>query len=434
MAVVLVAPRPAEAANRRSFFFGGEAAQTGAGLIARVRGTDALFYNPAGLAGQTRSRLDLSMTAVNLRLQSVGDGLRVELPDGVASADLTATEVQPIPSALVFGRRVSETVGVAYGIFVSQSLDNRLDARIERDQVAIPTGGAADVRAGLNSQELSKTYLIGGGVGWQVLPNLRLGSALFVFFDRATTSLQVFSSVDPGAGDPSFFLSSESADVKTLGLAPTVSVQWEATPDLDFGAIVRVPAFSVYGWGDRSPLAASVTSEGQTFSADREPIDEWGVDPLTPLAVELMGAWTVGSTELGATLELVAPIEGEGVRPVDTNFQWNLRLGFLYHLNESLSVGAGLYTDRDVEREDQGDVSLGVDYYGITGGLSLRRALGAAEELLFSSTLAFGYAAGVGTIPGVTLDPINDLGAVTSTPIDVLFHELTLNLASGLEF
>jgi len=97
-------------------------------------------------------------------------------------------------------------------------------------------------------------------------------------------------------------------------------------------------------------------------------------------------------------------------------------------------VGAGVYSDHDVEREERDDASFGVDYYGISGGLSLRRALGAGGELAFSSTLAFGYAAGVGTVPGVTLDPVVDLGSAPSLPIDVLFHELTLSLASGLEF
>lgn len=432
--VSVFAPSSVDAANRRSFFFGGEAAQTGAAIIARARGTDALYYNPAGLAGQTNSRLDLSMTAVNVRFQSVGDGLQVIFPDGTESVDLSATEVQPVPTALVFGRRLTDDLGFAYGIFVNQSLDNRLDGRIERDGVADPTRGSVDVRAGINAQELSKTYFIGGGLGWQVVPRLRLGTALFVFFDRATTGLQLFSSVGLGENDADFFLIAQSADIKTLGIAPTLALQWEAADGLDFGAILRFPTLSVYSWGDRSPLSAATGSEGDVISAERERIDEWNVSPLTPLAVELMVAWTVDATELGATLELVSPLESDGALQIDTEFEWNLRLGFRHHLSDTFSVGAGLYTDRDVEREGDDDLALGVDYYGVTGGVKMRRVLGAAGEVVFSTALAFGYAAGVGTVNGFVLDPLNAQGVISTSDIDVLFHELTLSLASGLEF
>jgi len=82
-----------------------------------------------------------------------------------------------------------------------------------------------------------------------------------------------------GANRRSFFFGGEAAQTGAALLAPSIAVQWEASPGLDFGAAVRLPAFSIYGWGDRSPLAASVTVGGEAFSAERTSISEWDVSP-----------------------------------------------------------------------------------------------------------------------------------------------------------
>lgn len=61
----------ARAGNQRSAFPGGEAPMSAGALVASMRGGDAIWYNPAGLGGQKRSKIDLSATSFTYRLQRV---------------------------------------------------------------------------------------------------------------------------------------------------------------------------------------------------------------------------------------------------------------------------------------------------------------------------------------------------------------------------
>jgi len=428
--------REAEAANRRSFFFGGEAAQSAAALIARARGTDALLYNPAGLAGPMRNQVDLSMTAINLRLQTIGPGLSVAFPDGTRAEDLLATELQPVPSALVFGRRLSDAVGLGYGIYVTESTDSRFDTRVARDGFDVDGVGLVDTRTGVTGQALEKTYLIGGGLGMSLTSSVRLGFALFAFYNRDVSNVQVFSSVRPrGDLGSEFLLITESADVKTVGLAPRVSVQWSVSPALDVGFIARPPVLSVYAWGDRAPLVSGSSPTGeQSFQAERQPVNAWTVEPLTPASFEAMVAGSFGAETVGATVEVVVPIESRGALPIDTRGQWNLRIGGRHRFSDTVSAGMGFHTDRAVERPQDADLTQRIDYYGATAGVTVQRSFGPGDAPTISTTLAFGYAAGVGRVDGIVIDPLGSLADIDRSAVDVVFHELTWSFATGLAF
>ncbi len=434
--VIVAVSGSARGANRRSFLFGPEAVTTGAALTARSRGTEALFYNPAGLGGQVTNRLDLSLTALNVRFENVGDGLVVQFPDGEESTDVSASEFLPTPSALVFARRASEQLGWAFGVYVTNNSDRRFDSRISRDGIDVPDlDEPVDSRSGVTSQDQEKTYLIGGGVGWEFHPRLRLGGGLFLFYNRTVSSFQLFSTAATESGDSeAFFLAAESSDVKVVGLAPTVSLQWQPIDPLYVAAILRPPAFSIFTWGERAPLASSPGQGDQLLTSEREEISDFTFEPLTPLSGELMVVFENPTYALGATFELVAPINDEGILLIDTTFQWNLRVGGQYTFSDALSAGIGFYTDRGIDRDLPTQPASGLDYYGTTAGLTLHREFGDKTRVGFNTTLSVGYAAGVGDVDAIVISGLGGLDDISTRPQRVLFHEFTLNFASGFEF
>jgi hypothetical protein len=422
------------AANRRSFFFSGKAAQTSAALIAGAQGTEALFYNPAGLAKQNKSHIDFSMTAFSLRLQKVEDALQVQFPDGVETADISAPEVLPVPSALVYARPASEDVGYAYGVYVIESSDVRFDARISRDGLVGPSG-VVDFRSGISGQEIQQTYWLGGGLGWAVSERFRLGFALFAVYGREVSGSQVlFGTQQPDGSNTSFVFSAESSDIKVVGLTGSLSAQWNVVEQVDLGLTIRPPTMSMYTWGDRTPFSSSPTEDGdQTFEAGRVPINAWTVEPVAPASIELMGRWQVDDYEFGTTFEWVVPVKSNGVLEIDTRFLWNLRLGMNYHFSRDLSIGCGFYTDRSIDNADEG-TTAGIDYYGLTTGLTTAHDLDSDGQVTLTTTFGLGYAAGVGQVSSVVIQGIDLTGAAESALVDTVFHELTLNVASGIRF
>ena len=401
--------------------------------MANAKGTDALFYNPAGLARDGRHSLDLSMTAYNLRLQTIKDGLTVQFPDGESRTDLSATEVLPTPTSLVFSRNISPRIGFAYGVYVVESGDIRLDARQRREAFVIDnTFGAFDIDTGMNVQELRQTYLIGGGLGYQLSPRVRLGGGLFAVYDRQISNVQIFSGARPTTQQESaFILAADSADIKVLGLAPSISMQWDPEEHVSLGIIVRPPPFSVYTWGDRSPLvSAPGNAGGQVFETDLEVIKSWSVQPLEPLSAEMMISFYSSGYALGATFEIVPPIESTGTLAIDTGFQWNFRMGGRFAISEAWSFGLGVYSDRAVDISELTGTQSDFDYYGVTTGFTVEKKI--ADHISFNSTFGVVYALGSGTVEGVIIDALGGLDGVTARPQEASFHEITINLASGL--
>jgi hypothetical protein len=424
----------ADAANRRSFLFGGEAATTGASLIARARGTDALFYNPAGLVRTSSSSINLSLSAFTLRTASIERGFVVEAGERVFSEDLSLSEFLPTPSALVYARKLSPRWGYGFGIFVVQSSDTRLSARVNETNLVVD--GLSDpvgLASGLDQNGSSTTYNIGGGLAWQASPRLRLGASLFAVYDRTVAFAQVFSSLATEGARASYLLNA-SEDIKNAGFQGALSLQWEVMPTWTLSLLARGPVVSLYTWGDIESVVAAPDEQGQLFASDVDEISEFNVQIVESAAVELMTVFDLGPWRLGGTIEVSPPIEQGGLLPRSIDAIINFRVGAQHRWTERTKLGFGFFTD--LAPSDRLDQVLGqrVDYYAWTVGFETARALNPSRTILFTTAFGITYAVGFGEVGAASLDGFGEVTSVTVVPRSATFHEAALNLASGIEF
>lgn len=423
----------AQASNRRSFLYGGEAALTGGALMARASGTDALFYNPAGLSAGVRNGLNLTLSAYTYRVSPVEDGFVVVLPDGEQTRDLQGDELLAVPAALVFVRRLSDAWGLGLGAFIESSEDSRFDARVSESGILLSDGRTVNLTTGIDAQSLRVRYNFVGGLGWQVNERLRLGASATVLFDRRRQNLQIFYSSAASDGQSTSLLVGDNTDLRSLGLRADLGLQWMPASHWHLGVSLRIPALSVYTWGEEVPTLSAPTPSGQQVGAERTEISEFNVQVVEPGGFEVMMAYEDGPWTAGATFEVVPPVSQGGIIPLDLNFLWNVRAGVMYALSPRVDLGAGFFTDRSgVEQPDQ-EVTRSIDYFGWTTGVQLSTPLDPRAKVWFKTSFGFTYQLGLGTESALVISPFQENVPPTRS-VDVTFHEFALNVASRLEF
>ena len=82
---------------------------------------------------------------------------------------------------------------------------------------------------------------------------------------------------------------------------------------------------------------------------------------------------------------------------------WNVRIGGRLPVSDSVSVGAGAFTDRSPQPTPSSLGEMRIDYVGLSTGAQLRSAHGLSEgegEVVFSTTIAIRYARGTGNVGG----------------------------------
>jgi hypothetical protein len=125
---------------------------------------------------------------------------------------------------------------------------------------------------------------------------------------------------------------------------------------------------------------------------------------------------------------------------IDRRATWNVRLGTRFDLDETFSIGGGVFTDRAQTRKPTGITTTEIDSYGAAIGLEFGTPYevegtdGEAHTLLFSTTLGARYAIGLGRVGGVVIDGSSVLVAPEPVIRDAEFHELDVSLASSVNF
>ena len=423
---------PVLGANRRSFSFGGPSSIHAAALSADIRASDALYYNPAGLGGLTSASVDLSLTGFVFRSVSVEDGFGALFPGRERRADLGFVEILPNPSALVFVRQLDERLSFAFGVFVVDASDNRFDARV-REEALVLDGETFEGVAGFSGQLLSTAYDIGGGIGWQLRPGLRMGAGLFAIYDRSVSTTYEFTSLTTADGFSDTVLFASSEDLRATGLRGTWGLQWVPSPGLTVGVQVRSPTVGLYEWGEVLPLSSQpVEAGGQDLVAEAEAVSDFGAFLLETGAAEAMLAWRRGAWTLGATVEVGLPAERPDGSSNDAFV--NGRVGVTVELDEGWVLGAGAFTDVAPVRTLERPLDERVDFFGLTTGALWTTYLDEAQRVALTTTLGLGYHLGVGKTGALVIDAV-DLDLVQSTrPASTTRHELLLNVGSGIRY
>ena len=155
----------------------------------------------------------------------------------------------------------------------------------------------------------------------------------------------------------------------------------------------------------------------------------WGAEMTFPLLVRGGLAYKMDRGWLGVDVDMAMSLDRDE-EVASRDFRWNLHVGGMYELSNTIALGAGVFSDRNPERV------LGVDYYGLSfgGRFTSSHALEQDGEIVFVTTLGARYAYGSGDFAGIQV-PDFDAGTGFERSVGKSRnHELSLNLGSAVRF
>ncbi|GAC1596611.1 MAG: hypothetical protein NVS4B10_05740 [Myxococcales bacterium] len=441
-AALALAAGSARAGNADSQLIGNQAALSGNAVTAVVNDAGATWHNPAGLALVERGSVNLSATALGFRSYVMRRSLEVLLPDGSRTYDLRHTEMVASPSAIVVVRKLSPDVTGALGLFLkAQGAPQQVWAQVDSAATGpVPSGGSYAYAQRLSVQQKGTAYHLGPAVGIRLSPTLNLGASFFLVYEQARAVSELFSdlSSDQPTGPRSALLSQSSTSSSTLSGQGTLGVQWKPDPDWQIGAVLRSPILLLLYSFHASSLDSRTVDGGWLLPVETTKDATSGLlfssraPPRLHLGVARLFSWGWISLEGNVSPPKAATDLLEGQRAV-----WNVRLGVRRDLSETLTVGAGVFTDstpgRTVDRFAEGRI----DYTGASAGVEVRRPFslrdgGDQSKLVISTTFAFRYGLGRGNAARIVLDTASNL--VDSPSGRATVNELDLYVGSGLSF
>lgn len=438
----------AHAGNARGNLFGAEAALSGGALVATTRAAEATWYNPAGLGGSDRTRLNVNLSAFVLRIRQSDSIIQTTIGDTELSTPADATQLVSVPSSISMVRRLSARTTLGLGVYVTGAERFNLLAS-GQDPIDEPWSDGVYTRS---LQVLSETqqFHVGLSVGSAVSDRLRLGGSLMAVYDRfvvASSFLADLAGTEAGDRRRATLETANNESGNAIGLRGVAALQWEFAQDLHLGLVIRTPVLGIYRWGK---VSTSLFATIDPAPADQPPTafdySDGRTDKLEAVQVDPMRI----SLSFGVTRpRFVLGIEGEvafGVVEDATGYarrvHGNVALGGRFQVRDRVWLGAGLFTDMSPV-DDVRIMHAGLDYYGLTFGPEFRnpvRARGRDDGVVFSTGVGVRYALGIGPFGALAfngnaaMDEVNPGTQFTSSPEQVMFHEASLLIGSSVAF
>jgi long-subunit fatty acid transport protein len=435
--------------NDDAYFLSNEAALTGGAVVAVTQDAGSVWYNPAGIGGIERNLLSLTVTAATLQLREIDGALTtVNLEGQRSSRDLSGTHGGVIsPSAAGVVRMFGVPIG--FGFFTT-----RYDVLSLTGGTAFNSEQAGNATEKITLDQIDIEYNVGFGTGFAPTKRLRLGASLFVVYTGIDDAATLAAANDDPTGQ--VVVTAQERDMSSRwGGRLVLGVQYDLPPIGTLGLCVRSPVLMLY----EDPNVASFFSYsvGGTandfaraeFPPTRSPAD-MGLSAPATIVLGFTHQFSRAYASIGA--EYSTPLrslevqqDGETDYLVDRRGVFNLRVGGVYSLTDTLGLGMGVFTDRSPQKTPDDFGEFQVDYYGVAAGLRfespVRLAPGArVDDIVFRTVVAARYALGLGETRGLVMNLQGLTPASTDAPvddgelIDVTFHELYAYLGTAVDY
>lgn len=413
---------------------------SGGALTAVTDEAEAAWYNPAGVAAVLRSRVSLTGGSLIIRLRSRPSMLEAELPGSVETAGDQHIYTAFLPVGMGYARAITDRIsigGVAflrdrdqYETHASMIADPTMTGGIE---LALPT-----TRFGVLTQRRKLDF--GAAVAWQVTPRLRLGVTFFGNLEVRAARITLLHEAEGAESSGEGLHQELQHDFTTIQGFMLLGLQWQIADRWHLGLVWRSSEVSLWSKDDLSSPAAFAALEPVLGSSTTQRVRNGGGDAFETVQPPLMRIALAYRSErwwMNLELEYSPPHRDDG-RGQDQEALWNVRAGARFLLTPSFSLGLGIFTANSSLERPNGILEPAVDYYGLAGGLQLRRShtvSGRSDPLVFSTTIGFRYALGLGNSRGLRYDP-TDLGAPYETGSDtaVVNHDITMSFGTGVLF
>ena len=427
----------AAAGNDDQLPVGGEASLYGGAVIATVSDGAAGYHNPAGLSQSQRNQLDASITAVGFRFYTASELLRS--PSGEATG-VTMMEFVLVPTSGTYTRRLSDRVVASFGIFSPRTQFLIMQKALKLTE---PTPQGTDWNVAINS--IVFTYLIGPSVAYQVSRQFSLGGSFHVLYNFEDTAAQAAGAErDAGVPPQQPFIGNSQLFVRTTyGLQLGWGFQWQPREQFRIGFSMQSPGLQMLTWRqttNSAGISLPVTSLGATSAHTLSTAEGFQskLQLVLPLRAGLGVARFFDWGRLEVDLAYQSALPESELGPA-RKAVLNGRVGAQYRLSPTLSLGAGLFTDRAATNAS----SFGLVHVNMYGG-TLGIATGTehrlnpgerAKSLVFASTLGLRYAYGHGEMGTLEVSPIAP-GSPVARPFQspMTIHEIMLNFGSALNF
>ena len=386
-----------------------EALEAGA-FVARVGSTTSGWYNPAGMMLVGKTAIGASGTgyetdALSLEgVQKQGGGMSIyQLPSffgAILGEDVLHSQVWR------FGFSIAKPVSWAQGV---------------------QAGASTNERVSYSSDVSFSTLMPMISVAFAPVSCLRIGVGVG-FAITSLSEVQTLSAQDVTASTANAYLRTLDASGSIWNLTGNLGVQWDITPNLVLGAVMRLPGIKLISSGrltyqnvdnNGTPWSQVFFKDGEATFDYKVPLDVnvglgwhsavFGVeadlryhtaisDYLLFSSPNLVQVTTTASN--GTPLVTTHPFPGvqNGTKQV-----WNWAVGGRVNVNESWSLHAGFFSDYSPTNATGQAIFRAINMYGFTVGAKvqgehLSGSFGFGFNWGSSQTFNFGDSATGGTI------------------------------------
>jgi long-chain fatty acid transport protein len=401
VAAALAGAAAAGEANYQPFIVGERAAGMGGAVAATAEGMDACFYNPAGLARETRDSISVNGTLYGVQNFETKDA-------AFPGEDFSISSFATIPTGLSAVRRLGDGTAAAFSVFVpSQSSAREIQAFQQNQHY-------------YNYSYDEQTLYLGPSLGRTVNDRLSWGVSVFGVYQTASEFQNLYW------GDYAYTYTA-NYKYSVIGVVGTLGAQYRLTDEWWTGVTFTTPSATLSG--DGRVQVSEVQGDAAAAGAGAAYFEDLDADNGLPARARVGLGWRradVGSAGLDITHNFPRDYnwmdgsqDGESITiRQEREGVTDVQVGGEVIVRKRYPIRAGFFTSFSSAPDlDPAEPSTPnhVDLYGVTASVG---SIGESVILNFGVS----YVLGDGDAFGTRLDAAGDLETVVSETRERSFY------------